>query len=442
MIHYTFPGNTRYQERLFPKPALLNPDTRKQLGLKTYADVIAHFTASSLEQDGIGIEKGSLAVTKGEGGYSVRFQPLAGFEAQARQFAEMHVAMLGEHYFGLALKGADACKRTPAWNPMAGFPVNRSDGPSEWLPCLPLGMPIANARAVSLMHYPPIVAYRTADYLNNMTLRRWAQLLNCVGIQDTALYHSIVDVNPIAAPGSGESEYPNDYFPISLTSQFFDDERRGLNYVRNMLALLLNPPSNAANPLTLPLLVCGSPLYDPQAPGWFRTRYKDQLPKDKNGSPTVNVLQVGLIRLHPDSPKQTPYMIANHMIAAGVTGQCTPDPSQIPNIQKYEAQDLVAATWLSFYADAVGQGKRFDPQAALEQACQRWFGAADGNGAPNPPDPKDKLTICALAQMDLCFDPVKIAPMYSFDEAVARCQQAGGANLSPCFGCKPLGAAT
>lgn len=438
MIHYPLPHNKRYQERLYPKPGLLNPDTRKQYGLQTYADVIRHFTASSLAQDGITIVDGSLTVDLREHGYHVQFDPAPGFDAAAARFAAMHVAMLDKDHFGLALKGADACKRTPAWNPMAGYPVNHSDGPSEWLPCLPLGMPIANQRAVTLMHYPPIVAYRSADYLNNMTLRRWAQLLTCVGITDTTLYQSILDVNPIAAPGSGESEYPNDFFPIHLTSLFFDDERRGLNYVRSMLELMLNPVSNATNPMTLPLLVCGSPLYDPQAPGWFRTRFKAQLPLDKNGSPSVDVLQVGLIRLHPDSAKATPYMVANHMIAAGVTGKCTSDASTIPNIQKYEAQDLVAATWLSLYADALAQGKPFDPAAAKEQACQRWFGAADGNGAPKPPDAKDQLTICALAQMDLCFDPVKIAPMYTYAQAVARCQQAGGADLSPCFGCKPL----
>lgn len=437
MIQYKLPGNKRYQEKLYPKPALLAPVSRKQLRLKTFADVICHFTASSLQQDGIAVVDGSLKVQLADDSYHVQFEPVPGFEAQAARFAEMHVAMLDEKHFGLALKGADACKRTPAWNPMAGFPVNHSDGPCEWLPCMPLGMPIANHRAVTLMHYPPIVAYRTADYLNNMTLRRWAQLLSCVGIADTSLYHSILDVNPIAAPGSGQSEYPNDYFPISLTSQFFDDEKRGLNYVRSMLELMLNPPSNASNALTLPLLVCGSPLYDPQAPGWFRTRYKEQLPKDENGSPTVDVLQVGLIRLHPNSPKLTPYMVANHMIAAGVTGQCTKDPSQIPNIQKYEAQDLVAATWLRLYADALAQGTPFDPESAKAQACQRWFGAADGRGAPKPPAPADQLTICALGQMDLCFDSVKIAPMFTFEEASARCQQSGGPDLLPCFGCKP-----
>lgn len=439
LVHYALPNDQRYQERLYPDPALLDAATRAQWGLQTFADVIRHFTASSLAQDHIAIVEGSLSVALQASGYCIQFDPMPGFEAQATRFADQHVLMLDERHFGLALQGAEACKKTPAWNPMAGYPVNRSDGPSEWLPCLPLGMPVANHRAVTLMHYPPIVAYRTADYLNNMTLHRWSQLLTCVGIQETSLYQSILDVNPIAAPGSGESEYPNDYFPISLTSQFFDDETRGLNYVRSMLELMLNPASNAANPLTLPLLVCGSPLYDPQAPGWFRTRFKDQLPKDHHGSPTVDVLQVGLIRLHPDSAKLTPYMVANHMIAAGVTGECTSDATRIPNIQKYEAQDLVAATWLSLYAQALAQGVPFDPAAAKAQACQRWFGAANGDGAPTPPDANDQLTLCALAQMDLCFDPVKIAPMFTFEEAQARCKQGGGETLSPCFGCKPFG---
>jgi hypothetical protein len=436
-IHYALPGSKHYQQRLYPDPALLDPATRKKLGLETHADVIAHFTASSLAEDGIEIEPGSLHVAAGAAGYTVAFDPLPAFAAEAGQFATMHVAMLDAEHAGLALAGADACQRTPAWNPMAGFPVNRSDGPSEWLPCLPLGMPLVNQRAVTLMHYPPIVAYRTADYLNNMTLHRWAQVLACAGIDQPQRYNNIVDVNPIAAPGSGESEYPNDYFPINLTSLFFDNEPERLTYLRSMLDLMLNPPVNAANPCTLPLLVCGSPLYDPQAPGWFRTRYKAQLPKDKNGSPTVNVLQSGFIRLQPGSPKQTPYMIANHMIAAGVTGQCTSDPSQIPNIQKYEAQDLVAATFLGLCADAAAKGQAVDPAAATQAACERWFGAADGSGAPNPPSAEDRLTICALAQMDLCFDPVKIAPMYTYAEASARCRQQGGASYSPCFGCAP-----
>jgi hypothetical protein len=196
---------------------------------------------------------------------------------------------------------------------------------------------------------------------------------------------SALDVNPIAAPGSGESEYENDYFPINLTSLFFDNDREELTYVRSMLDLMLNPPANRDNPYTLPLLVCGSPLYDPQAPGWFRTRYKKDLPTSNNKVPMAEVLQVGYVKISSTSQKCTPYMIANHMIAAGVKGACTDDPSKIPNIQKFEAQDLVAASFLAQFADALKRGVTIDPNEAKTIACQRWFGAPNGDGASNPP---------------------------------------------------------
>jgi hypothetical protein len=202
-----------------------------------------------------------------------------------------------------------------------------------------------------------------------------------------------------------------------------------------MLELMLNPPANADKPYTLPLLVCGSPLYDPQAAGWFRIRYKSQIKTlNSNGTPTVNVLQAGLVRINPDSPKLTPYMIANHMIAAGVTGQCTSDASRIPDIRQYEAQDLVAATFLKIYETEPG----IDPTEAVKQACQRWFGADHGGVVPAPASADDRLTICAMAQMDLCFNVKAALPTYTFDQARARCQKAGGAEYAPCFGCDPI----
>ena len=437
MVRYALPGSRSYLQQLFPDPHLLAPGTH----LDTFEAVIAHFTASSLAEDGIEIVAGSLSVSAEGFGYTVAFDPLPAFAAQAAQFATMHAAMLDAEHAGLALRGADACKLTPLWNPMAGYPVDRNDGPSVWVPCLPLGLGLANHQAVSLMHYPPIVAYRTANYLNNMTLHRWSRLLQRVGIAEPRRYHTIVDVNPIAAPGSGESEYPNDYFSIGLTQQFYDNEQLGLTYVRSMLALMLDPPSNAANAYTLPLLVCGSALYDPQGPGWFRIRFKDHLPTDKNGVPRADLLQAGYVKLHPDSPKKTPYMIANHMITAGVFGRCTDDPMSPNNIQRFEAQDLVAATFLSLIAKATAEGRDLDPADARLAACQRWFGANDGSGVPQPPDPEDRLAICALAQMDLCVDWSVMGPAFTFEQALERCRHKGGIDASPCFGCKPLTAA-
>jgi hypothetical protein len=289
---------------------------------------------------------------------------------------------------------------------------------------------MVNHRAVTLLHYPPIVALKEADYLHNNTLIRWKRLLKCIDVENDNLYHTIIDVNPIAAPGSGESEYPNDFFPINLTSLFFDNEREGLDYVRSMLELLLDPPANAGSPQTLPLLVCGSPTYDPQAPGWFRTRYKDKLPKDSvTGSPTVNVLQAGLIKIRPDSKKPTPYMIANHMIAASVKGQWTNDPAQLPDIRIYEAQDLVAVTFLKLCAEACMGGNTVDPLEAKKTACKQWFGAEDPSGPFNPSS-KARLTICALALMDLWTDKFTgYPPILTNDQAEVLCKQPAAAKL-------------
>ena len=289
---------------------------------------------------------------------------------------------------------------------------------------------MVNHRAVTLLHYPPLVALKEADYLHNNTLIRWRRLLDRIGVPDANLYHAILDVNPIAAPGSGESEYPNDFFPISLTSMFFDNEAQGLDYLRSMLELTLDPPANAGSPQTLPLLVCGSPLYDPQAPGWFRTRYKEQMPRDPvTGSPTANVLQAGLVKLRPDSAKPTPYMIANHMIAASVTGRWTTAPGQIPDIRIYEAQDLVAATFIKLCADSCAEGQAFDPQEARKIACRQWLGVADPT---EPFDPSDeaRLTISALALMDLWTDASKgYPPIPSYEQAEALCKQTAATRL-------------
>jgi len=434
VVEYDLPGDARYQDKLYPPPSVIAP----ALNLTTPELVIAHFTASSLKADGIQVVPDSLQVSSrdGTGRYHIRFECAPGFESAGQLYATIHPRLLDEAHAGQAINGAEACQATPgAWNPMAGFPVNNHDGRCEWRLFLPLGMPMVNHKAVTLLHYPPYVAMQNADYLNNMTLQRWQRLLEQAGIDASEhfLYDCILDVNPIAAPGSGQSEYNNDYFPIMMASVFFDNERDNRNYIRSMLEVLLNPPHNEANPYTLPLLVGGSPLYDPQAPGWFRVRYKEFLPTaptnppGNQGIPLANVMQAGAIRINPDSKKLTPYMIANHMIAAGVTGRCTATPGVIPDIRTYEAQDLVAASFLRQYAD----NPAIDPSDAKRNACREWFGNDDGTGAPQPAPDKMRL-LCALAQMDLFFDPVKVQPVYTWEQALQRCDTLTKGTYDPC----------
>jgi hypothetical protein len=425
MASFSYPlGTTALLDELFPPAALANPD----VGLTDMPSVIAHYTKSSLLADGF--TSASAAVNTQDGQYWVTVaadRP----ETELQVFAAMHRQIYGPQAAGKALLGAALLKELGVWNPMAGYPVNSNpdDGDCKWRVCPPIGLNIMGQRGLLLMHYPPWQVLEQGTFLDCMTMSRWSTVLRASGVPDDEIsfFRTIVDVNPIAAPGSGQSEYPNDYFPIMMASAFFDGPPERA-YIRTMLGLYLNGPNAHGRRHTLPLLVCGSPLYDPQAPGWFRVAFKDAMPRDANGTPTTDVLQVGKIRLSHDSPRETPYMVANHMIAAGVMGECTNDAAKSPDIRLYEAQDLVAATFLYEYT----KDPDIEPEVARAKACLRWFGNSDGSGPPNPPNPRDAQIICALAQMDLFFNPGPPPhPQYTFEQAMARC---AGAENAPCGG--------
>jgi hypothetical protein len=403
------------------KPVVLNDDL----------DVVRHYTENSLDADGFaGFQ---VAVREEDGLFKVRIGA-GGPIDRLRAFADRHTLVLSPAAAGKAVAGMRLLKDLGVWNPLAGFRVNESpsDGECKWNLLPPLGLNLIGQKGLLLMHYPPWQIVEEGTFLDCMTMNRWNTVLEAAGVpkEQLSFFRTIVDVNPIAAPGSGQSEYPNDYFPIMMASAFFDGPG-DRDYLRSMLELYLAPPGGGGQRYTLPLLVCGSPLYDPQAPGWFRTRYKDHLPT-RDGIPQMEVLQAGSVRVRPDSERATPYLGANHMIAAGVTGGCTCDPSKIPDIRKYEAQDLVAASFLYAYA----KDPDLDPLEAKRRACQRWFGNDDGSGAPKPADPRDAQVICALAQMDLFFCPTpKPHSKYGFEEAMQRCAEAAN-GFDPC--CAPI----
>ena len=190
-----------------PNPPQLDkkdPRYGKNNEIKDRADVVKHYTYSSLATDGIKIVEDSLSVELEGTACIVRFEPEKGFEKQAEEFKTCHQAVISKDCAFKAINGTRAMQDTPgAWNPMSGYKVNKSEE-SLWEPFLPLGMPLARHRSVTLLHYPPYGALKSADYLNNTTLKRWTRLLKHVGIEDKAeqkRYWSIIDVNPIAAPG-------------------------------------------------------------------------------------------------------------------------------------------------------------------------------------------------------------------------------------------------
>lgn len=421
-------GSAHDLEQLYPPARFADP----KLGFRDICDVIAHYTHNSLLTDGL--SQTSVDVRAEDADYVVHLDG-DDDEGILQSFARRHVELFSRRAGLKAVRSRRLMEELGVWNPMEGFPVNANpgDGVCKWHLFPPLGLSVVNQKAVLLMHYPPWAVLREATFGNAMTWARWNNVLLASGMSPdvAARCQTIVDVNPIAAPGSGQSEYPNDYFPIMMASGFFDGGP-DRDYIRSMLELYLNPPANEANDSTLPLLVCGSPAYDPQAPGWFRVAYKEHLPTDTNGTPATDVLQAGMFKVRSDSAKQTPYMVANHMIAAGVEGRCTNDPTQLPDIRLYEAQDLVAATFLRLLIE----NPKLTAAEAKAQACGRWFGNADGIPAkgigPNPPDPEDKLVICALAQMDTFFVPTpEPHDEYTYEQALERCRNASDPG-NPC----------
>ncbi|HSF45622.1 MAG TPA: hypothetical protein VLA58_06405 [Chitinophagaceae bacterium] len=421
-------GPAHKLEQLYPAPDIADPS----LNFHDYTDVIRHYTNNSLIADGFQ-NIGHVTVTKKDGEYHVSVES-AGTHEDLVHFGKQHAKIFDKEHAQKAIRGMELLKEFKVWNPMADYHVNnnQNDGLCKWTLFPPLGLNVIGQKGLLLLHYPPWAVPQLGTFDNAITMKRWEQVLMCAGVatEDVSSYRTFIDVNPIAAPGSGQSEYPNDYFPIMMASAFFDGAP-DRDYIRSMLELYLTPPGHPEDSkYTLPLLICGSPLYDPQAPGWFRVTYTDILPKDQNGIPQVNVMQVGKFKIHPNSKKETPYLIGNHMIAAGVTGRCTNNAAEIPDIREYEAQDLVAATFLKLYTD----NPSLEPEEAKRQACMKWFGNAEGTGAPDPADDHDKQTICALAQMDLFFSPTpKPHPTYTFEEAWARCG-GSGVFFNPCAG--------
>ncbi len=426
--HHYILGHTGPLDQLFPAPQYADPS----LHFQTIMDVIRHYTINSLHADGIH-EPHKVEVTHVDHHYHIHIDAIASKETLVT-FGERHARIFSKDYAAKAIRGMELLKELGVWNPMENYHVNSSstDGTSKWALFPPLGLNVMGQKGLLLLHYPPWAVLQKGTFDNAITMNRWEQVLMSAGIpkEEVNFYKTFIDVNPIAAPGSGESEYPNDYMPIMMASGFFDGPP-DRDFIKSMLELYLTPPGWPEDrKYTLPLLICGSPLYDPQAPGWFRTAYTSILPQDQHGVPQVNVLQVGKFRVRPDSLRETPYLIGNHMIAAGVTGECTDHPEKIPDIRQYEAQDLVAATFLKLYHD----NPDLEPEEAKRQACLRWYGNENGTGAPMPPVEDDRRTICALAQMDLFFEPEpRPHPKYTYAEAWERCKEATQQD-NPCFG--------
>lgn len=362
------------------------PDAYQQYysGL-TLEDVVQLFTESSLKRDGIAFD----AVTVKPDGSGDVVVTIDSNDSNAALYESVHPQFIANNF--AALQGARKCMdQTGCWNKNN----TRKDQPWAFFP--QFGLPMAMQRSVLMLNYPPATALTGKDYLDTFTMKRWTRVLSKVGIDDPTLYETIVDVRPIAAPGSGTSSN----LPDAQT--YFNDPtgKTGGYYINPQLALMLDANPSSAASQTLPLVVLGTPARET----WGKI----------TGTAT-DVLTTGTATI-PGAAKPTPFILGNHPDVT--TYQCCPgDPSSqckgSQNLIKDEEVDVRIACW----AQGMSKDPGSDPSKVLAACTDRWVTSRSA---------ADDLTFCALARMDSneCFDSG-----IEWDTAINFCK---GHNNDPC----------
>ncbi|MBY0242850.1 MAG: hypothetical protein K2X55_26410 [Burkholderiaceae bacterium] len=291
---------------------------------------IACYLTESLKRDKIPFNSVNVVLNSAGSAYTVSIDSA---DPRAAQYQAAQTTFLDQNHAGQALNGVTACEAdSSCWQVQ---PQDPKGCPGPWQFWLPLGLPMVSQKAVMMLHYPPYTSFQAYDYLNNATLNRWERLLTSVGVpaDQVNLYEAIVDVMPIAAPGSGETAC----LTPAMSETYFGNASANRNYIAPMLTLLANPPVNAGKRGTAPVLVFGS---EPR-----------QVWASMNKLASFNVLDVGTVTL-PGATKPTAYIGANHPIAA-VYDTCT----STPNIVQMEIQDLTTAC----FAEAMSADPGADP---------------------------------------------------------------------------------
>ena len=342
----------------------------------TTAEIIKDFLDMSLKNDNVLFN--STSVYLSTSGNKINYHiTIDSTDSKAADYKVMMPAVFQDTIGGQALNGVDTCKAMGqvCWNPMRGFGSGKYE--SKWDIFMPVGLPMVSQKIIMLLHYPPYVSLEDHDYLKNNTMYRWERMLDSVGVDkaDISLYESIIDINPIAAPGSGQSVY----LPIMMAANYFDYPEGNREYITPMISHMISPPGNTSTSNTLPVIVFGG-----EAIGFWKIKYRDQLPLDYKGYPKFDVLDSGSLNVSPESNKKTAYMAANHPIAA-VYQKC--DTS--PGIIEMEKQDLVTAC----FSKKLGNDPAMDPKTAADACKKQWMDPVAGTN--------EEQTVCANAIIDM-----------------------------------------
>ncbi len=329
---------------------------------------IQNYTQQSVDRSGLMNTVVSVQIS-GAGNPQVT---LTGTDLNAMQaFAAVQQAFLDGSHAVQGFNGVQKCQQTNGcWNPYpnAQYP---------WVFFLPLGMAMVNQAVVNFMNYPPAVSFEKHDYLDNNTMRRWSGVLEAVGITNPILYETIVDGRPIAAAGTGQSDYLPDI------DTYFNSA--GNEYVTSMLSLLA-ASSNAT--YSKAVVILGAQAGDDWAKviGAFRVK-----PGDVG---TTNVMDPG---------KKTNWVAGNH---PNVTSyQCCPgDPSpgcqasgSYPaptNLIRDEKIDLMVAC----IEKELGENPATDVNKLKTECKAEW-----NSGKLSPTNQK---TLCIRARLDYSWNGI------------------------------------
>ena len=362
------------------------PDPYKQYYDKdSIEDTVKLFLEKSMQNDGVAYKSIAVSVIPPTRDLAITIDS---DDPRAADYPVVHPAFFRN--YGSATLGIAKCKsQSGCWN------KNNTNPNEPWAFFPQFGLPMVNQKSVLMLNYPPATALTGKDYLNTFTMSRWTRLLSGVGIDNPTLFETIVDVRPIAAPGSGTS----DNLPDAVT--YFNDQsgQTGGYYITPQLNLMLDPPANGYSDSALPLVILGGPARDT----WKAITGLD------NG-----VLNTGTTQLSSGT-KKVPYILGNHPDVT--TYQCCPGDKgsgcTSDHLIEMEEIDVQIACW----ADQMAKYPSRDPAQVLASCKSLWV---TNRSADND------LAFCALARSDSneCF-----GKDLTWEAAIAYCK---ANNNNPC----------
>jgi hypothetical protein len=215
---------------------------------------------------------------------------------------------------------------------------------ANWQFFLPLGVPIAFAKAVEIMDFPPLTLITNQDYLRSKTTSRWWELLflNGVSEADKALYSCILDIVPVAAPASDG---------VKLTQSGIYDGP----FDQYGLPLLKALASTQSPSVRRPLIALGMPIRS-----WIL----------RNWNLTLNVVEVGSVTLDHDNTCAV--IASNHpsffyYAVHSNAGQNAAEKNLAAGLAVMK-QDIVCAAW---HAE-MGRSPAGDPHRVLQASVEKW----------------------------------------------------------------------